>query len=170
MSNNKNYKLKKTQVTFVPARCFSPHVKKTLRTCWYEVFLLCKEKGAKAACVDIYVVSDTKIKNINQKYRGIDKVTDVISLDFGVEPNGTKSGIIYLAKGVISRVAKKMLHTIEDEIVFLSVHGMLHICGYDHEKKQEEQEMLKAMKIVLENVPQYAPLLATYKRHSLIDY
>lgn len=152
----------------MPQSGFSPHAKKVLRTCWYEVFLW--QENFVGAELEIYLVEDSEMRKINAQYRNLDKVTDVVSLDFGCDPLGHKLGVVYLASGVINRVAKKLNHSREAEIVFLTVHGMLHIWGYDHEKKADENRMLRAMKIVLENFPQYTPLLATYKRRSSIDY
>lgn len=159
---------RKVAIVFVPEWKFEPHVQQVLTTCWREVSFWFRDFSE--ALVEIYLVSDKKMKQLNALHRKLDKVTDVLSLDYGVDRQGTKLGVIYLAQGVVRKIAMHFQHSSEDEIVFLSVHGMLHIWGYDHEEKADEAEMLRAMKIVLENVPHYTPLLATYKRRSSIDY
>lgn len=155
-------------VSFVPAKEFPPHVQHILRGCWHEVFSW--QKKIMGAELELYIIGDEEMREINNKYRQIDKVTDVISLDFGEDDLQGKLGVIYLNRHLITKMAKHFGHSEDAEIIFLSVHGMLHVWGYDHEKKSDEEVMVSAMKRILENVPQYAPLVATYKRRSVIDY
>ena len=145
-----------------------PHVQKVLRTLWHEV-CLCEGGRVKSATLDIYVVGEGKIKQVNKQYRGIDKVTDVVSLDFGVDKLGERVGVIYIAAAVLSRMARKMKHSFEQEFVFIALHGMLHVWGYDHEHVDEEKEMLEVKEILLQNFPRYSPLLSTYRSRSLFD-
>ncbi len=156
------------EVAFVPRKEFEPHVQAVLRAAWHEVSLLCG--GFSQALLEVHVVSDKRMKQLNLEHRTLDRVTDVISLDYGIDQFGVKLGVIYLARGVMRKLADYFQHAVSDEQVFLVVHGMLHIWGFDHEEKADETKMLQAMKIVLENFPAYTPLLATYERRSLIDY
>ncbi len=145
-----------------------PHVQKVLRTLWHEVCLY-EGKNVKNATLDIYVVGEGKIKEVNKQYRGIDKVTDVVSLDFGVDELGARVAVIYIAAAVLRRVALQMKHSFEQEFVFIALHGMLHVWGHDHEHVDEEKKMLKVKEILLQNFPRYSPLLSTYRSRSLFD-
>ncbi|MBI4836515.1 MAG: rRNA maturation RNase YbeY [Candidatus Abawacabacteria bacterium] len=153
----------------MPRSAFEPHVQEVILASWREVSSWFSDQY-KSGSLEIYLVSDKKMRILNKQYRDLDKVTDVISLDFGEDPLEGKMGVIYLARGLVKKIADHFGHSVADEIVFLVVHGILHVWGYDHEKKSDEKKMLAATKIVLQNFPQYTPMLATYKPRSLIDY
>lgn len=158
----------KATLQCVPSSKFSPHVQKVLRTLWHEVSLY--EGGNLAgAQLDIYIVSENKIRKINQQYRSLDKVTDVISLDFGVDEHGQKVAVIYIAEAVLRRMARMMGHRYEQELVFIALHGMLHVWGHDHEHMDEEKKMLARKEMLLQNFPRYSPLLSTYRSRESFD-
>ena len=152
----------KASIQFVPQSQFTPHVRKVLTHLWHEVSLL-EAKNIDQANLDIYIVSEEEIQSINKQYRQIDKVTDVVSLDFGVDVMNQKIGVIYIASAVLKRVARQMRHTYTQELVFISLHGMLHVWGHDHEHVEEEKTMLKQKEILLQNFPRYSSLLSTYR-------
>jgi len=88
---------------------------------------------------------------LNMKYRNIDRPTDVLSfaLNEGDEPEIVDgSGINMLGDIIISveRATEQAVeygHSIEREIAFLTVHGMLHLLGYDHMEEVDRVEMRK---------------------------
>lgn len=158
----------KSQLHFITRSQIKPRVAQVLRTLWHEV---CLYEGAKVsgAVLDIYIVGEKKIQIINQQYRNIDKVTDVVSLDFGIDQNNQKVGVIYICNAVLKRVASQMRHDFEQEFVFIALHGMLHVWGHDHEHVEEEKSMLKLKEMLLQNFPRYSPLLSTYRSRFLFD-
>ncbi len=86
-------------------------------------------------------VSDKKIRKLNKEFRGKDKMTDVLSFEF--EPDEFESDQNYLGDIVISaeqaeRQAVENDLTFEREIKQLILHGVLHLCGYDHETDSGE--------------------------------
>lgn len=86
-------------------------------------------------------VSDKKIRKLNKEFRGKDKMTDVLSFEF--EPDEFESDQNYLGDIVISaeqaeRQAVENDLTFEREIKQLILHGILHLCGYDHETDDGE--------------------------------
>lgn len=108
--------------------------------------------------LSILLVDDEEMTGINTEYRGKNRPTDVIAFAMGEgEFGGLNSNI--LGDVVISLdTAKKqaMEGNIEvmDEVMFLLIHGILHLHGYDHEKDEaerlimegKEKELLEALK------------------------
>lgn len=111
---------------------------------------LAQEENKKS--FNVIFVDDEQIKEINNNYRKIDKVTDVISFalcdDEENDMDDTLGDIfIDLDQGI--RQAKEYGHSIEREIAFLAVHGYLHLCGYDHMNKEDEKEMFAIQEDIL---------------------
>ena len=100
--------------------------------------------------VSVTFVDNEEIRDLNKKFRGIDKATDVLSFpltdfDGGDEPP-TDEPFISLGDIVISlerarEQAEEFGHSFERECAFLCVHSMLHLLGYDHEYEEERAEM-----------------------------
>ena len=99
--------------------------------------------------LSLIIVGKTKIRNINRDYRNIDRVTDVISFanidsddyDYLVEEGEVNLGDIFINVDRVKSQAKKYEHSIKREFMFLFVHGMLHLLGYDHMEKEDEKIM-----------------------------
>ena len=94
----------------------------------------------------IFVTSD-KIQQINNDYRGINKVTDVIT--FALMENQAEIfmeaefelGDVFICIDRAIEQAKEYGHSIEREMGFLAVHGYLHLTGYDHMTEEDEKIM-----------------------------
>ncbi|WP_438474339.1 rRNA maturation RNase YbeY [Selenomonas sputigena] len=103
----------------------------------------------KNAEVSITLTNDAQIHEINKNYRHVDKPTDVISfaLQESVEPLITDGPAINMLGDIIISVERARIqasdygHSLRRELVFLTVHGMLHLLGYDHQEKNERHEM-----------------------------
>ena len=96
----------------------------------------------------IVLVGNEKIQEINKNYRGIDRVTDVISFAFEDNPNMRYNnmrflGEIYICIPRMQEQAVLYGHSEIRELAFLTVHGLLHLLGYDHQTKEEEEVMFK---------------------------
>ncbi len=106
-----------------------------------------------ASC-SILFVDDATIKKINLENRGIDRVTDVISfaLEDGEEPflSYRVLGDIYISIPKMKEQAKEYGHSEKRELSFLVVHGLLHLLGYDHMEKEEEEIMFSLQEKILE--------------------
>ncbi|MEG1457514.1 MAG: rRNA maturation RNase YbeY [Bacilli bacterium] len=107
--------------------------------------------------LSIILVNEEKIREINKTYRNNDKVTDVISFAFeeidNIKVNSYRNlGEIYICVSRAKEQAIEYNHSFEREICYLSIHGLLHLLGYDHMvqkdkkimRKQEERIMNKA--------------------------
>lgn len=108
--------------------------------------------------VSVSFVSDSEIKEINRDYREKDEVTDVISfafLDDEDEPviEGMPSvlGDIIINTNRAREQSAEYGHSYEREILFLSLHGFLHLLGFDHMNKEEEKEMFGIQKEILDD-------------------
>ena len=108
------------------------------------------------AVFSIIFVDNETIKDINRDYRNIDKVTDVIS--FAFEDNGKLVynnvrllGEIYICIPRMIEQAKEYGHSEKRELSFLAVHGLLHLLGYDHMKKEDEKVMFALQELILDD-------------------
>lgn len=103
---------------------------------------------------NIIFVNNEKIREINKIYRNIDRETDVIS--FALEDDKTFNtdkfrflGDIYISIDKAKSQAIEYGHTLKREICFLSIHGLLHLLGYDHMNKEEEKIMFDLQEEIL---------------------
>lgn len=97
---------------------------------------------------DVTIVDNETIHEINRDYRNVDRPTDVISFAFLDEESERKlkGGPISLGQIIISyekakEQAIEYKHSLNREMNFLFVHGMLHLLGYDHMKMEDEKVM-----------------------------
>ena len=88
--------------------------------------------------VSVAFVSEAKIKELNKRYRGINKVTDILSF-VGDKDN---FGELIICYPQIKRQAKEGHHSIDDELLFIFIHGLLHLAGYDDETDKGHKEMM----------------------------
>ena len=102
---------------------------------------------------DIIFVDSKMIHEINKTYRNVDRVTDVIS--FALEDNKTIEldhrllGDIYICVETAEEQAKEYGHSFLRELSFLTIHGLLHLLGYDHMEPKEEKIMFKKQEDIL---------------------
>ena len=106
------------------------------------------------AIFSIIFVSDDEIHKINKEYRGIDRITDVISFAFedakDLEYNDIRLlGDIYICIPQMKRQAIDYGHSEKRELSFLAVHGLLHLLGYDHMKQEDEKIMFGLQELIL---------------------
>ena len=107
------------------------------------------------ATFNVIIVDNEEIHRINKTYRKIDKPTDVIS--FALEDNKTEEifsekrvlGDIYISIDKAKEQAKEYGHSLKRELCFLSVHGILHLLGYDHIEKEDEKIMFERQELIL---------------------
>lgn len=114
-----------------------------------------KYEKVKNACFSIVFVDNEKIQDINKNYRGLDRITDVIS--FAFEDNDKREynnmrilGEIYICIPRMKEQAIEYGHSETRELSFLTVHGILHLLGYDHMKKEDEIVMFKHQDEILD--------------------
>ena len=106
-----------------------------------------KSSGKANARVTIVFVRDRVIRSLNNQYRQINRATDVLSFPAGDEMPG-EGDEQYLGDVVISidaalKQAESAGHSIEREVAELLIHGVLHLCGYDHETDSGQMNRLE---------------------------
>ena len=107
--------------------------------------------------VSITLTDDAHIHALNREYRAVDRPTDVISfaLNESEEPEIAGGPAIDVLGDIVLSVerakaqAAEYGHSLRREIVFLTVHGMLHLLGYDHVEEAERQEMEEEQRHVM---------------------
>lgn len=110
--------------------------------------------------VSVILTDDAYIHELNLNYRDKDRPTDVLSfaLNEGEEPEikGGPSlnllGDIVISIETAAAQAMEYGHSMERELSFLAVHGMLHLLGYDHMEEAERAEMRKEEEYVMEKL------------------
>ena len=107
------------------------------------------------AIFSVVFVGDEEIHEMNREYRGVDRVTDVIS--FAFEDNNDlvyndirMLGDIFICIPQMKRQATEYGHSEKRELSFLAVHGILHLLGYDHMNEKDEIVMFALQELILD--------------------
>ncbi|MDU5742615.1 MAG: rRNA maturation RNase YbeY [Finegoldia magna] len=107
--------------------------------------------------ISLSFVSEAEIRKLNSDYRDKDSVTDVLSFplddDFAIQTN-LLGDIIICCKRAIEQ-AKEYNHSIKREIVYLVVHSMFHLLGYDHIEESDRIIMRNKEKSALKEIGIY---------------
>jgi len=106
-------------------------------------------EGPEEAEVSLILVDDQRIHALNLEYRGVDRPTDVLSFALQeeveeepeIEVEDEMLGDIVISVERARDQAEEYGHSFEREIVYLAVHGTLHLLGFDHEEENDKQEM-----------------------------
>ncbi|MBU1144165.1 MAG: rRNA maturation RNase YbeY [Firmicutes bacterium] len=98
--------------------------------------------------MQIVFVSQEEIRELNKQFRNIDKSTDVLSFPNDDEFDSS-IGDIFISIEQARLQASDYGHSFEREIGFLAVHGYLHLLGFDHQTKSEEEFMVLAQEKIL---------------------
>ena len=102
--------------------------------------------------LNLTLCGDYKIKSLNSQYRNKNKITDVLSFplqddirsgDFDTFSPELELGDLFVCHSVCVRQAKEFQLTYQEEFLHLSTHGFLHLCGYDHEINEKEEQVME---------------------------
>lgn len=112
-----------------------------------ELCLEREEIDHERATVSITFVSNEEIQELNRSYRGIDRVTDVLSfplyeskLEFPREGELCLGDVVICLEQAYLQ-ADEFGHTVDRELIYLFVHSIFHLLGYDHLAENEKEEM-----------------------------
>lgn len=116
-----------------------------------------------SAEMSVTLVDNDEIQSINKEYRGKDRPTDVISfaiedeladdefdLDLSQFDIPRQLGDIIISFDQLKEQAHSYGHSLERELGFLCVHGLLHLNGYDHQNEADEKRMFSLQESILE--------------------
>jgi probable rRNA maturation factor len=88
--------------------------------------------------VNVLVTSAQELRALNRRFRGKDQPTDVLSFPAAPVSDQAFAGDIAIAAEIALRNARLLGHSAAEEIKILTLHGMLHLAGYDHERDHGE--------------------------------
>ncbi len=116
--------------------------------------------GVEDSEVSVTLTNNAYIHTLNKEYRNMDRPTDVLSfaLNESEEPEIEGSPAMNALGDIIISVeraeeqAEEYGHSLRREVAFLTVHGMLHLLGYDHMEEEEREEMEKEQRFVMEQL------------------
>lgn len=109
------------------------------------------QQRVKKSSVTLVLSNDAEVQDLNHHYRQKNKPTNVLSFpDGAVEEGVVQLGDVVLAYETIAAEAKTQGKRLKDHLTHLTVHGVLHLLGYDHQLKLEANAM-EALEITILN-------------------
>lgn len=103
----------------------------------------------------LQLTDDKTVRQLNRAYRGIDKTTDVLA--FNQEFINPETNQLYLGDVIISidqaqKQAQENNQSLNEECALLTIHGTLHLLGYDHAEVREKEQMWRIQDTILRNL------------------
>lgn len=122
-----------------------------------ERFVLRVRRLTRLPVIDVLVTTSSDMRRLNRQFRGIDKPTDVLSFPatpFGRPRENRFAGELAISAEIAKENAKRLEHSLSDEVKILTLHGMLHLAGFDHESDEgemnrKERKLRKQLKLDL---------------------
>lgn len=111
--------------------------------------------------ISVLLCDNAYIHTINKEYRHIDRPTDVISFALNEEldeeeqkgiPSNTLIGDLIISLDKAKEQGEEYGHGMERELAYLTVHGCLHILGYDHMTDEDKAEMRTEEEYILQTL------------------
>lgn len=113
--------------------------------------------------LSIDLVGDGRMRGLNRQYRKKDRTTDVLAFAMreSASPVSTLLGDVVISVPTAQRQAKEGGRSLSEELTWLLVHGVLHLCGYDHERGDAEARRMKRREQAVLRGLRPIPMLAT---------
>lgn len=109
--------------------------------------------------MSLLITGDETVHDLNFQYRKIDSTTDVLAFAFQDDPDFPQipDGFVHLGEVIIScpqatRQAEEQSHSLVHELAVLTIHGVLHLLGYDHESDEDAHIMQAREQEILHNI------------------
>ncbi len=121
--------------------------------------------------LSIDLVGDGRMRRLNREYRKKDRTTDVLAFAMreSAGPVSMLLGDVVISIPTAQRQAKEGGRSLSEEIAWLLVHGVLHLCGYDHERSDAEARRMKRREQAILKALRPIPTLAMVLRVRRID-
>lgn len=123
--------------------------------------------GEEDSDMGVTFVGDQRMRRLNRQYRQKDKTTDVLAFAFRdarlpirARMSVAPLGDVVIAVPTAIRQARAARRSLGEEMAVLLIHGILHLCGYDHEKNEREaKRMRRRERVLLEQVGIFPSLI-----------
>ena len=130
-----------------------PYFKKYISTTVNETIKVINNDTPKNISVTFFLTSNKRIKELNFKYRNKDKATNVLSFPMQLKYfDNYLLGDIALANQTLIKEAIEQKIAKYDYLCKMTIHGMLHLLGYDHKTEKEFQKMKKQEDLIYEAI------------------
>ncbi len=103
-------------------------------------------KLSESDVLNVIIVDDAKMQDVNRTFAGKDATTDVLSFPSGLEG---EIGDVFISLNKAQAQAESLGHSLEREVGFLTVHGLLHCIGYTHDTEEELSLMTEKQEAIL---------------------
>jgi probable rRNA maturation factor len=120
--------------------------------------------------LSLELIGDGRMRRLNREYRKKDRPTDVLAFPIreaamprGVRPVTQMLGDVVISLPTAVRQAKEAGRSIDDELAMLLVHGMLHLCGYDHERNRRQAARMSRRERALLHLISPVPHMVTFR-------
>jgi len=101
--------------------------------------------GEKKADLGILLVGDRSMRRLNRDYRKKNRTTDVLAFPMreGPGPSSALMGDVVISVPTAAQQARQLGRSLNAELTILLIHGILHLCGYDHERSNREARRMQ---------------------------
>lgn len=154
---------------YIRVRLTRHSVRQTVLACLAERVL--SAVGESGSELSLELTGDKRMQRLNREYRKKDRPTDVLAFPIreavmppGVHPVTQMLGDVVISLPTAWRQAKEAGRSIDVELVTLLVHGVLHLCGYDHERSPREAARMVRRERVLLDLISPVPRLVTFRK------
>ena len=119
--------------------------------------------GPVQGSIGVLVADDARIRELNKQWRKIDKPTNVLSFPYPAQPPGPMRhiGDLAISYETVAREAAAENKSLSDHVAHLSVHGFLHLLGYDHEAGADAEAMEQLERAILGRIGVPDPYIAS---------
>jgi probable rRNA maturation factor len=120
-----------------------------------------RAEGCPGRPVTLVLADDAMLRDLNARFRGLDRATDVLSFDPPGGPGEPAPGEVYVSMERVAVQARRYRTTAQRELARLLIHGLLHLLGYDHHRSADRGRMRERERELLRGLHRPAPPLFT---------
>jgi probable rRNA maturation factor len=133
--------------------------------------LILSDVGETSAELGVLLVGDQRMRVFNRRYRGKDRTTDVLAFAMREAPHSSAHllGDVVIAVPAAARQARQGQRSLDEELTILLVHGILHLCGYDHERSEKDARRMHRRERMILRAIMRRPKRANRACHSSTD-
>jgi probable rRNA maturation factor len=101
--------------------------------------------GEKTADLGVMLIGDRSMRRLNRQYRKKDCTTDVLAFSMreGPGPSSVLIGDVVISVPTAAKQAGQAGRSLDEELTVLLIHGILHLCGYDHERSKRDARRMQ---------------------------